>query len=442
MPDWNNNNRIRKVVVTGLTTILSRGIAVTANFIAIPLVAGYLGTERFGVWLLLSTLMSWISIADIGLANSLTNGIAAADAQDDLNQAKILVSNAFYILLCVTISLTIICMIFYPLVNWSQVFNTSSEVIALEAGTAAIICCFFFSFRLPLSVAGRVYLGYQEGYYYQFWIGLSNILSVTMLALGTLFKLSLAKLVLVVFGSSLLVELICSIHLFYWRRPKIKPSLHYFNWITSLSLLKTGIKFWVIQISAIVSFQTDLIVVTQLFGIKEAAIYGIILKMFSLINMIQSTFFNPLWVAYCEAINKKDLQWIMATFKKSLKIAIIWSVIGSIIISISAQKLLNLWLPENVKIDLSLLFAMVSTCILFSIAQCIASLLNGLSFLNSQIIFGFASGITNILLSCFLGLLTGVSGVAWATAFSILIFSIFCVGFSAYKKINKVLIQV
>ena len=43
--------RIGKAAVTGVTALVAKGSTTIAGFVSIPLTAGYLGIERFGIWL-------------------------------------------------------------------------------------------------------------------------------------------------------------------------------------------------------------------------------------------------------------------------------------------------------------------------------------------------------------------------------------------------------
>ena len=49
-----------------------------------PLTVHYLGAERYGVWLTISSLLTWMSMTDFGLAgNALVNVLAEASGKDD-----------------------------------------------------------------------------------------------------------------------------------------------------------------------------------------------------------------------------------------------------------------------------------------------------------------------------------------------------------------------
>lgn len=425
-----------RVALTGVVTLAVRSTTIAANLISIPLTAGYLGTERFGLWLAMSTLLSWISFADMGLANSLTNAIATADGQNNVQQAKEAVSSAVWIMVAIAIIINVFFILAYPWINWVKVFNVTSNSIGLEAGQAVMIGFFFFALRLPLSIPGKIYTAYQEGYFYQLWAGLSGWLSLGALLVGIYFKVNLPVLVAAFFGTSLLADLLAAIHLFVWRRPNLKPSLQSFRWWKSWDLLKKGILFWIIQVAGIALHQTDLIIVAQLFGVSAVASYGVVLKLFSLISIVQTAFMMPLWPAYSEAAARKDVNWIVRTFRRSVIISLAWSVFCGIILFYLSPWIITSWVGKDATPGRELVFAMLITTVLNSLGQCIAFCMNGLGKINSQVVFGVMAGVTNLVLSVILGKLIGIAGVTWATGICFLLFSVIIIGIDALNQLN------
>lgn len=82
------DKRVYKAVITGIATLTSRGASVIVSLLSIPILAGYLGTERFGLWLIFSTLMGWILIFDLGIANSITNVISSSDTENNKDKIR------------------------------------------------------------------------------------------------------------------------------------------------------------------------------------------------------------------------------------------------------------------------------------------------------------------------------------------------------------------
>jgi O-antigen/teichoic acid export membrane protein len=420
--------RVRRAALTGITTLLIKGITLTAGLISIPLTAKYLGQERFGLWLTLNMLLTWIGVADLGLSNSLTNALATADGQGDIQKASLLVSTATWLMVGIAIVIAILCLVFYPFVPWDKVFNITSEIAKAEIGPTILIGLSFFVLRLPLSIPGRIYGAYQEGYFYQLWLGFSNLLSLGALVLVVNAQGGLPVLLLAFLGALILGDVIAAVHLFGWYKRWLRPCLGRFDWQQSKWLLKTGLQFWIAQISAIAFLQTDLIIVAQLFGASEVASYGVVLKLFTLIGAVQLSFLVPLWPAYCEASETGDIKWIVQTLKRSVLVSVLWAgLAGGLLVYVSPQ-LVAQWVGQSAVPSFMLVVAMYSTTVITAIAQCIATLLNGLGQVRIQAVSGVVAGFFNLIASVVLGMLMGPSGVAWATGLTILLFSIGWVG--------------
>ncbi len=221
-PSNRSQSRLIKAGLTGSSSLAIKLISMGMNLISIPLTAKYLGAERFGLWLMLSTFLSWVSMADFGLANSLKNALATADGKEEREKAKIAVSSVFWLTVNISLILGILFYISYPFIPWARIFNITSDVAKSEAGLAVIVVAILFLSRLILSIPSNIYHAYQEGYLYNSWEVISSILSIIGLIIAIIYKASLPVLVAVGFGTSLLGSLLSAIHLFVWRRPLAK----------------------------------------------------------------------------------------------------------------------------------------------------------------------------------------------------------------------------
>lgn len=429
--------RVRRAGLTGIATLLAKGTSIVAGLVSIPLVAKYLGTERFGLWLMLSTLLTWISMFDLGVANSLMNSLAIADGQGDQKTAKEAVSSAFGVAFLIAIVLAVGFLILYPLVSWEDVLNVSSLQAKSDARAAIAIGSAFFVIYILLSIPSRIFRGYQEGYIYQLWSGLGSALSIFALVAAIQFQASFSTLIATFFGATLLGDIFAAIHLFWFRKRWLKPSIENVSWSKSKWMFRTGFQFWIAQISSLLIFQTDLVVVAQLFGASAVSSYGVALKLFMLIGSIQSAFVSPLWSAYSEAAARSELEWITRVFKQSVYLSILWSLSLGSLLTIFASKIIRVWINQDELPSQNLILAMFFTCVLVSISQCIAMLANGLGEINMQVFIGPIAAITNLFLSVILGSFLGISGIAWATGICVLLFSICFVGTDTLKKLNR-----
>ena len=56
----------------------ARGTKILTAFLAVPLTIGYLGRERYGMWMTMSSLLTMLVIVDLGISDGLVNPLAEA----------------------------------------------------------------------------------------------------------------------------------------------------------------------------------------------------------------------------------------------------------------------------------------------------------------------------------------------------------------------------
>jgi O-antigen/teichoic acid export membrane protein len=420
------SSRNYRVLLTGTLSIVAKGGAALANIVSLPLLAKYLGQERFGVWLVASSFLTWSSIADLGLANTLKNTLAKADGQNDLKRARQAVTSTIFVICGLTTILLAVLLLLNPFVPWMQVFNIQSGFT--EINRFGLVCSLLFLARIPLAIPNQIYSGYQEGYYYQVISGSTSILALVMLGLATKMSSDLSALAGAFFGTMMVGDVLAYLHLFGWHRPEIFPRWKSFDRSVASKIIQSGLQIWIAQIASIAVFQTDLIIVAQLFGAPEVAVYGVVVRLFTTIYFLQGAFLNPLWPAYTEAAARGDRAWITTTFQRSVVIGLGTSVLGGGILIITIPYLVKMWIGQNVLVDPLLLVGMFSTAVLMTMGNAISVLANGLGEVRSQAILAPVFAMFNLVMSILLGKWLGVSGVTIATSIGLLLFSILLVG--------------
>ncbi|QQS48757.1 MAG: oligosaccharide flippase family protein [Acidobacteriota bacterium] len=421
-----SRRRLRRAGLTGLATLFSRGVTVLIGLATLPITSHYLGKERFGLWLTLSSLMAWIVIADLGIAVSLINALSTADGREDRTTAQRAVASAFWMTALIAVLVIGLGLITVRFVNWGFIFNLATSQAADEAGPAVLVLLVLCALRLPSSIIGCTYQAYQEGYIYQVWNGVGGLCGAAGLIIAVRLEAGLPWLVGAYLGGMLLTDVLSGIYLFGYRKSWLAPSWREFDFGQVKWLLRRGGQFWIAQISAILLLQIDLLIVARLFGASEVSVYGTTLRLFMLLGSIQMAFIAPLWPAYGEASTRDDVRWISMTYRRSIKISLIWSIPATILMTILMPQFFKILVDPGLVPDQQLTVTMMLTEVINSITRCMSILLNGLGAVRIQAIIGPIAGITNLTLSLTLGHWKGPVGVSLATAICL---SVFWVGF-------------
>ena len=105
-----SRERYRRAALTTFTSGVARAVTVITWLVTVRLTVHYLGTERYGLWMTITSLVAMMSFADLGIGNGLLNCITEAKGGDDRESVRKYVSSAFFLLLAIaTVLMGFVC---------------------------------------------------------------------------------------------------------------------------------------------------------------------------------------------------------------------------------------------------------------------------------------------------------------------------------------------
>jgi len=328
-----------------VASFLIKGISVLIGFYLVPLTVGYVQKEQYGIWLTLSSVVGWFAFFDIGLGHGLRNKLSEAMAKEEWEKAKIYVSSTYAILGAIFAGILLIFFVVEPWFNWQKILN-SQLVGAYDLRLVVIATFSFFCLNFILRLIDTILYAYQKPAYKGFFSLLSNILTLIIIVIltkttnGSLFYLSLALGI-----SPMIVLTLASVYMFSKEFKPIAPSLKYVKKKYFNDLIGLGARFFVVNISVIIIFATDNMIITQLLGPAEVPAYALAHKYFGLITVGFSFILVPMWSAYTEAYVKNDINWVLSVIKKLKKTWLLLVGVGILMFAISPI-FFKLWIPE------------------------------------------------------------------------------------------------
>jgi len=235
---------------------------------------GYLGPERYGVWVTMISMLAWLSLMDLGLANGLTPTLSAAFGKNRDDLAREYVATAIWSLVAIAILAGGVIASLWHFVDWGQVFNIQGASLVAETSLAMALAVFFFLLNLPLAVNQRVLLAYQEGSKANFTRLLVSVVGVLGIYLVTQTQGGLVYLVVGYSGSQVLMALAVLVWLYTWEKPQLRP-LIVPNPVHVKTVFSFGGLYLVMQLAALLVFQKDFLLITRFLGAEETASYSV-----------------------------------------------------------------------------------------------------------------------------------------------------------------------
>ncbi len=377
-------------------------MSIAISLVLVPITIHYINPTQYGIWLTMSSMVAWISFFDIGFTHGLRNRFAEAKARGDLKLVKTYVSTTYFFIGIIFISLWIVLLLANQYINWGKLLNIN-ENAAQEVTSLAYIIFTYFCFQFIFKIISTILIADQKpakaamldllGQFFSLIV----IYILTKITTGSLIYLGLALGVaptLVIVGANLFF--------FKTKYKDYAPSIRFVKKKYAKDIMGLGLKFFVLQITAIVQYQSILFLIAHYFDTLQVTSYNIAYKYFGVLQMGFTILIAPLWSGVTDAYNSNDINWIRIAVKKYLYILVPFIVIGGVMLAV-ADPIYNIWLGKgvvNISFNISLL------CYLFFSTRMFASIfvfvINGIGALQIQFYSSFISSIGFIALSLLL----------------------------------------
>jgi O-antigen/teichoic acid export membrane protein len=227
--------------VTASTSYIAKALTILTGFVSVPLTIAYLGAERYGVWLTISSLLVWVALTDFGVAgNALVNVLSEAVGNDDRAAARQYAASAFWALVTIALMMGAAFMAAFQLIPWRAVFRVSDAISTQELDLTCALVLILFVINLPLTLQRSIYDAHQEGYLANIWGILGSVISLLGLIVVTRFHCGLPQLVIVISGVPALVIFASAYDVFFCRYPWLAPAPSAVKWTCIRRLLKLG----------------------------------------------------------------------------------------------------------------------------------------------------------------------------------------------------------
>ncbi len=419
-----NDPRLVRMLHGGATNFAGRGVALLASAVTLPLTVRYLGKLEYGVWITISTTVVMLSVLDLGIANTLTNFISSAYASDDKDSAQGYFATAFWLTCGVAAVLGVIAALVFHVLNWGSLLGISDPTLIAEARTCVVISIAFFLVSLPLNLANRVLGGYQQIHIANYFAMINSLLGLVAIVTTVLLRLSIVQLMLAYCLAMLVGSVAMNLWLSIWHKPWIRAYPRRFERAKARTLFGQGFLFFLLQLTGIIVFNSDNLVITHYLGAAEVTPYSIAWRLTSYASLMQSLLIPSFWPAFTEAYHKRDMQWVRNTYRNMVQKTLMLVTAAALFLGFFGQWIIRVWAGRAVEPPSLLLWTLAGWAILVASTTNQALLLSATGRLRVEATVAVLAAIANLGLSIYLVQRIGAEGVILATILSFAVFMI------------------
>lgn len=377
-----------------------RAISVASAFLTVSFSLKLLDTNKYGIWLAISSTVSWISVLDIGLANGLRNKIAEYFALKDYKSSKIDVSSTYAILLLIMVPVMLIFCAIAPFINWNSVFRTHLD--EKELLYTLIVVFVGLALQFVLKPIASVLQGDQKIHKANQIALVCNVSPLVPIIIGAKYlKGSILFLAMAQTMLPVVVMLIYSIVLFSGGYKNISPSLKNVDLKKSRALFGLSFAFFIVQIARVFILSTTEIIITRNFGGSYVTIYNLLFRYYGVAGMILYIVLASYWSAFTNAFALNDLDWVRTSMRKLIRMAFMFT--GIVVLQFLLIKpVFHLWVGDKVPVPMSTSISMALYFIFCLFTDTLVIVINGSGRMRIQSIVTMITAVLHIPVVLFL----------------------------------------
>lgn len=418
--------RIRQSVGASL---LFKPLAVIVPLVTLPLFIAYLGPARYGLYESAGAIAIWLAMSNVGMGAGLINRLTECEVHGDKALAGRYVATLAWTLCGIAAAVIAAAVIVVPLLPWTAWLRIDDPGAAAEATAAIQVACILTALGVVAGLAGSIYTGYQESHRNIAWDGLSKVATLAAAFLvvlapswGTVGVLAAST------GVPVFVRLANLAWLLGMEKPWLRPRLAGFDRGLLGRLLGEGIMMFLLQAACVLLFQSDKLVIATGLGMEEVTAYSVVGRVFLMGYGLYMMYLTPLWPAAGEAIRRGDVAWVAGRIRNAAVagVAMMAGLGGCLLFALGWGEALLRRLTHGADVPITAGLVVATTAMFACRAwvDAYSTALNAAGILRPQIKFYVVHALLNLALSLAVVGRFGAEGVAWTTAATAIVTSV------------------
>lgn len=429
-----SDERYRLAAITVVANVISRGLAMLVMVLTVNLTVPYLGAERFGVWMTIASFVGMLTFLDLGVGNALTNKVAHAAAQDNLESLSCTISGGLGFLFLLGCGMSLVLIGLASILPWEHLIKVGDPFLYGEIRQSAMLFGALFGLHIFANGVQRIFAGLQRAFEGHLVSAAGSIITLTLLWIVVQKESGIPLLLAVTMGVQSIASLLLLLALIKRRQLKF---LRFFSNIRDEShhLIRVGGLFFVLQIGVMVGWAADSLIISSSLGAEQVAVFAIVQRLFQLATQPMSMLNAPLWGAYADAHARGEKQFIRKTLKKSLITTFSYALIVSIVIVSFGESIIRVWTGNLILIPYILLIAYGCWAILEVTGNSLAMFLNGCGIVKQQVITVLVFSTVSIAVKFYMVTTYGLEGMIIGAVVTYLIITSSAYGWFFRKKL-------
>lgn len=396
------------VVSNWLAFVLTAAV----GFVLAPYMVRRLGDSQYGLWVLVSSLVGYLGLLDLGVRGAVTRYVARHHGAGDDRAASRIVSTALFLFAITATAVVVVVGLLSLLLD--HLFDVPPELLQ-EARIAVLVSGASIAVSLVSGVFGGVVVGLERFDLLNTVEVAAELLRAVLVWWALVNGGGLATLAMVQLGCCIVRGLIQA-ELVRRLYPRLRIRLRLRTDADTRTILSLGLSVTALHVASMLAFYTDAVVIGAFMPVAMVTFFaigaGLTQHARALLSGI-SHVISPR-ASFLEQVGGPAAVRRILLASGRLATLVILPIV--ITFAIRGGSFIGLWMGPRFAVPSGRVLTVLSIALAFAVARhVIISALIGIDRHRGVIPVCFAEGVINVALSVALVVPLGIEGVAWAT---------------------------
>lgn len=343
---------MKRRIIAGMgANSFGMAISIGIQLVSLPLFLHFWDTSTYGVWLILSAIPAYLSMADVGMVTAAGNKLTMAIGKGDLVEANRVFQSAqmFMTAVCGVIALITLPVIFFAPLPFLQSADMRMALSALCVGV--MIALFGGLSEAVFKSTQRYATGAMLSNYVRLgeWLGCM----AGLIMVGSFAAVALGGLAVRFIGTLIGVQLS--------RRGShgIQWGMHAAARAEIRTMIKPAVSFMAFPLANALSFQGITLLVGGLFGPVAVVLFNTYRTIARVAVQITAIFSHALWPEFSRLFGANASLAVRQLFRRSALFGAVQALMLSAMLYVAAPFLLRIWTNNSIEFVPSLMLLML-----------------------------------------------------------------------------------
>jgi O-antigen/teichoic acid export membrane protein len=342
---------IKRVIASMGANSFGMAITIGIQLVSLPMFLHYWDTSTYGVWLMLSAIPAYLSMADVGMVTAAGNQMTMAVAKGDFSEANRMFQSA---LMFMSVVCGVLALISVPLILWAPLpaLHTFDQRIALSALCLGVLLALFGGLSEAVFKSTRRYaFGTMVGNCVRLaeWAGFM----IGLVTIGSFAAVALCGLAVRLIGT------LIGIVLTGRGQGGLLWGFKFADSVEILTMIKPAVSFMAFPLANALSFQGLTLLVGGLFGPIAVAQFNTYRTIARVAVQVTAIFSHALWPEFSRLFGQGAFGAVEQLFRRSFWLSAAQALFLSLILYFLSPWMLRVWTHGAINFDSSLMLLML-----------------------------------------------------------------------------------